>query len=178
MIKFFKYLILIILLISSPVYGANFYFDLASGNDTTGDGSSGNPWKTIDKCTTTRSAGDECRGAKTTITTLAGTLTFTNGSTSVATSVDQTAVVAAGDIVGKNSGLEGWWKVASLTSSAITLTYQYWGISGSGDAVTAYKITPVTASEEYDINSSGSAENLLKISGGWDLTGPTQDGLT
>ena len=170
--------LILILLLAGQSVAANYYFDLASGNDITGDGTAGNPWKTIDKCTTSRSAGDECRGAKSTITTLTGTLTFTDGSTTVNTSADLSGVVAANDIVGKNSGLESWWHVASVTSSAITLTYQYSGISGSGSAVTGYKITPLAASEEYDINSSGSAGSPIKISGGWDLTGPTQDGIT
>lgn len=178
MVKFFKYLIFIILITVSPLYAANYYFDLASGSDVGGDGSAGNPWKTIDKCTTSRSVGDECRGAKTVITTLAGTLTFTNGSTSVTTSSDQTAVVAAGDLVGKNTGVDTWWVVASVSAGAITLSNQYWAPTGSGSAVTGYKITPVAASEKYDINSSGSAAAYLKISGGWDLTGPTQDGWT
>jgi hypothetical protein len=170
--------IFLALLLALNAQAANYYFDLASGNDTSGDGTYGNPWKTIDKCTTSRSAGDECRGAKTTITTLSGTLTFTNGSTSVATSSDQTAVVAAGDLVGKNSGLEGWWKVASLNTTTITLTSQYWGLSGSGSAVTGYKITPITASEEYDVNSSGSSGSYIKVSGGWNLVNQTQEGIT
>jgi hypothetical protein len=167
-----------VVLLAVNVQAANYYFNLASGNDTTGDGSAGNPWKTIDKCTTTRSAGDECRGAKTAITTLAGTLTFTNGSTSVGTSADLTAVVAAGDFVSKNSGLEGWHRVASLNSTVITLSFQYWGLTGSGSAVTGYKVTPVAASEELDLNSSGTSTSPILVSGGWDLTGPTQDGIT
>lgn len=170
--------IILVVFVAVPAFPAAYYFDLASGNDTTGDGSAGSPWKTIDKCTTLRSAGDECRGAKSTITTLDGTLTFTNGSTSVATSADLTAVVSAGDLVGKNSGLEGWWHVASLNSTTITLTYQYWGLSGSGSAVTGYKITPITASEQYDVASSGSAGNTIKVSGGWNLSNETQEGIT
>ena len=178
MVKFFKYLIVILFLLTSPAHTANYYFNLDSGNDVTGDGTSGNPWKTIDKCTTSRSSGDECRGAKTTITTLAGTLTFTNGSATVATSSDLTAVVAAGDLVGKNTGVDTWWHVASRDASTITLSNQYWAPTGSGSAVTGYKITPVAASEKYDVNSGGDSTAYLKISGGWDLTGPTQDGWT
>ena len=175
--KFFIQLLLILTL-AFNVSATNYYFDLASGNDSTGDGSAGNPWKTIDKCTTSRSAGDECRGALTAITTLDGTLTFTNGSTTVNTSSDLTAVVAAGDLVGKNSGLEGWWRVASRDATTITLAYQYWGLSGSGSAVTGYKITPVAASEEQDVNSSGSSSAYLKVSGGWNLSNTTQEGYT
>jgi hypothetical protein len=171
-------LIFVFLCAPQALQATAYYFDLASGNDTTGDGTYGTPWKTIDKCTNSRSAGDECRGALTAITTLAGTLTFTNGSTSVATSADLTAVVAAGDVVGKNVATEGWWKVASVSSAAITLSYQYWGKTGSGSAVTGYKITPVNASEEYDVASSGTAGSRIKISGGWDLGTQTRTGLT
>lgn len=170
--------LILVLLLTVNAQATAYYFDLASGNDTTGDGSYGNPWKTIDKCTTTQSAGDECRGALTAITTLAGTLTFTNGSTSVTTSSDLTAVVAAGDVVGKNAATEGWWKVASVASGAITLSYQYWGKTGSGSAVTGYKITPVSASEEYDVNSSGTLASPIKISGGWNLATQERTGLT
>lgn len=176
--KIFHISLIVFLLVCAPVFADNYYFDLAGGNDTTGDGSSGSPWKTVDKCTTSRSAGDECRGAKTTITTLSGTLTFTNGSATVNTSEDLTAVVAAGDMVGKNAGVDTWWHVASSAASTITLTNQYWAPTGSGDAVTGYKITPVAAPEKLDINSSGNSGANLKISGGWDLTGPTQDGWT
>lgn len=157
---------------------ANYYFDLASGNDTTGDGSAGSPWKTIDKCTTSRSPGDECRGALTTVTTLSGTCTFTNGSTTVATSADLSAVVAAGDVIGKNTGVEGWWTVASRDTTTITLVNQFWAPTGSGDAATGYKITPVAASEKYDVGSSGDASSYLKISGGWNLSNTTQEGIT
>lgn len=179
-----KKLLIILLIVLSLVFplnvlSANYYFDLSGGDDTTGDGSSGNPWKTIDKCTTSRTGGDECRGAKTTVTAISGTCTFTNGSNEIATSVDQSGTVSAGDFVSKNSGLEGWWLVASVDSDSINLTYEYWGLSGSGTPTTGYFVTPVTGTEEYDFQASGtSAASRLKVSGGWDLTGPTQDGIT
>ena len=176
--KAFISVLIVLAIMCGQAFSADYYFDLASGNDLTGDGSNGNPWKTIDKCTTSRSPGDECRGAKTAITTLAGTLTFTNGSATVNTSSDLSAVVAAGDLVGKNAGVDTWWLVASRDASTITLSNQYWAPTGSGAAVTGYKITPVAASEKYDVNSSGDSTAYLKISGGWDLTGPTQDGWT
>lgn len=166
------------LALSGPAHAANYYFDLASGNDTTGDGTAGNPWKTIDKCTTGRSAGDECRGALTAITTLDGTLTFTDGSVTVSTSTDQSAVVAANDVISKQGNGEAWWKVASVASGAITLSVAYYGNgTGSGDAVTGYKITPTT-STDGDIQSAGSAGSYIKISGGWNLGTETQTGVT
>lgn len=156
----------------------NYYFDIASGNDTTGDGTYGSPWKTIDKCTTGRSGGDECRAAKTAISTLAGTCTFTNGSATVNTSQDLSAAVASGDLIGKNTGVDGWWVVSSANTTTITLTNQYWAPTGSGSAATAYKVTPVTASEKFDVNANGSAGSYVKISGGWTLATQAQDGIT
>lgn len=170
--------IALVLLCAFNAQATVYYFDLASGNDTTGDGSYGNPWKTIDKCSTGRTGGDECRGAKSTITTLSGTLTFTNGSTTVNTSQDLSGAVAAGDFIGKNTGVDAWWVVASATSTTITITNQYWAPTGSGDAVTGYKITPIAASEQYDVNCDGSSGNRIKISGGWDLSTQTQTGVT
>ena len=80
------------------------YCDFASGNDTTGDGSASNPYKTITKASTGLSGDDEVRCAKSPApTALDGTLTFTDGSTSVATSADLTAVLAAKDFVSLNS---------------------------------------------------------------------------
>ena len=161
------------LALALPAYPAVYYFDYAAGDDSTGDGSTGNPWKSIDRCTTTRADGDECRGAKVAITALSGTCTFTNGSTTVTTSEDQTAVVSAGDLVSKNTGLEGWWEVASVASGAITLGHEYWGIGTSGAAVTGYFSTPVAVPDQIDFNDSS-----VIVSGGWDLSGPTQDGWT
>ena len=60
------------------------YCDWATGNDTTGDGSAGNPYKTITKASTGLTGGDEVRVAKSPEpTALTGTLGFTNNSTAV-----------------------------------------------------------------------------------------------
>ena len=58
------FIAMLLLLFPANALATAYYFDLASGDDSTGDGSNSNPWKTIDKCTTSRSAGDECRGAR------------------------------------------------------------------------------------------------------------------
>jgi len=60
------------------------YCDWATGDDTNGNGSYSNPYKTITKATTGRTGGDEVRVAKSPEpTSLTGTVGFTQGSTAV-----------------------------------------------------------------------------------------------
>ena len=160
------------------------YCDYAAGDDSTGDGSAGNPYKTIDKASTGLSGDDEVRCAKSPDpSSLGGNLTFTNGSTSVATSVDMTGSLAAKDFVGLNTAGETWWEISSITSTTITLTSKYSGTGGTG---TGYKLgvtdTGAAAGSTtvvQQVSASGSSGHLIKISGGWNLSGtPTQDGYT
>jgi hypothetical protein len=179
--------IAIILTCAPHVGAAVYYVDFTcSGCDTTGSGTSGDPWETIGKCTTSgaTTGGDECRVAKYAVTATGGNLTFTNGSTSVTTAVDETSNISAGDYVGLNNGLvsasdEAWWEVSSLNASTITLVKEYWG-DGSGGAAQGYIAnTGFVTTATLQINSGGSStSSRLKISGGWDLTGPTQNGQT
>ena len=160
------------------------YCDYAAGDDTTGDGSAGNPYKTITKASTGLSGGDEVRVAKSPAhTALSGTLAWVDGSATVNTSEDLTGVLAAKDFVGKNSEGETWWEIASLTSSAITLVVAYRGTTAT---VASYKAgvtdTGSAAASSTVIqapSASGSSGSLIKISGGWNLSGtPVQDGHT
>ena len=160
------------------------YCDYAAGNDSTGDGSAGNPYKTITKASTGLSGGDEVRVAKSPApTALSGTLTFTDGSTSVATSSDLTGSLAAKDFVGLNTAEETWWEISSINSTTITLVTTYRGAGGTG---TGYKlgITDTGDAAAYntviqEVSASGSSPaSRLLISGGWDLTGPSQTGYT
>ena len=150
------------------------YWDFLNGDDTTGDGSAGNPYKTLSKATTGLTGGDEVRCAKSPDpATLSGTLTFTDGSKSVATSEDLTAVLGAKDFVSLDTAGETWWEISSITSTTITLVVAYRGTGGTG---TGYKrgitgsIAGVTVAdgsgttEVHTISASGSnASSLLKL---------------
>jgi hypothetical protein len=160
------------------------YCDWTTGDDSTGNGSYGSPYKTITKASTGLTGGDEVRVAKSPAhTALTGTLTWTDNSTSVGTSADLTAVLSAGDMIGKDADDGMWYEVASLTSSAITLRYAY---SGTSEAVVGYEMgfhdygSPAGATTSLQsISASGSSESsLLLISGGWDLATQTQDGYS
>lgn len=153
------------------------YVDLVNGDNDTGDGTAGNPYLTPEYADAGLSGGDEIRVAKSTVTTLSGTLTFTNGSATVSTSADLSGVIAAGDIIGKNSGNEAWWYVSSVDASSITLFHVYWGTS---ETTTGYVITPTTATSTLwdGLNSGTSRTSRLKVTGGWDLDTETRDGYT
>lgn len=160
------------------------YCDYTSGDDTTGDGSAGNPYKTIDKASTGLTGGDEVRCAKSADpSSLSGTLTWTDGSTSVSTSQDLTGSLSQGYFVGKGVDLWDWWEIDSINSTTITL---YKAFSGTSEAVASKKLgttdTGTAASSlavVQKLNAGGSSRtSKLKVSGGWDLTGPTQDGWT
>lgn len=166
------------------------YWDFLNGNDTTGNGSAANPYKTLAKATTGLTGGDEVRCAKSPDpATLSGTLTFTDGSASVATSEDLTAVLGAYDFVSLNTAGETWWEISSINSTTITLVVAYRGTGGTG---TGYKrgitgsIAGVTVADAsgytglHTISASGSSvSSKLKMSFGWNLAGtPAQDGQT
>lgn len=55
------YFILLVFLSSiSPSYAATTWYVATTGNDSTGDGSSGNPWLTLQKCHNSAASGDTC----------------------------------------------------------------------------------------------------------------------
>jgi len=160
------------------------YCDYTLGNDTTGDGSAGNPYKTINKASTGLGGGDEVRCAKSSApTSLTGTLSWVNGSTSISTSDDLTGVLAAMDFIGKNTAGETWWEISSLDASSITLVKAY---VGTTEGVASYKLGVIdtgdainTATTVQTILAGGDSDSsLLAISGGWNLTTETPDGET
>lgn len=152
-----------------------------TGNDTTGDGSAGNPYKTITKASTGLTGGDEVRVSKSPAhTALAGTLDWTDGSTSIATSSDLTAALAANDLIGKDADDGMWYEIASLNSTTITLKYKYSGTTATG--VSSYKMgfhdygSPTSfLAQMQTISASGTSDaSPLTISGGWDLSTSTK----
>jgi len=160
------------------------YCDYTLGNDTTGGGSAGNPYKTIDKASTGLGGGDEVRCAKGAApTSLTGTLTWTDASATISTSDDLTGELAAMDFIGKNTAGETWWEISSLDASSITLVKAY---VGTTEGVASYKLGVIdtgtaagtTTNIQRNYGSGASVASRLLISGGWNLTTETQDGET
>jgi hypothetical protein len=173
-------LVILAALIAAPALATINYCNLDTGDDTNGDGSYSNPYQTILKCTTGLTAGDECRVAKTAAhTQLSGTLSFTEGSTTVSTTADLTGELAAGDYIGKGDGVAGeaWWPVSAVSSNTITLPRKYYGHTESG--ATGYKLNYHSGTQALYTNAAGtSAANRLKVTGGWNLATQTRDGWT
>lgn len=161
--------------------------DRLLGNDTTGNGSSGAPYSTINKALSVAIDGDEIRVAGSGFTQLSGTASVTARATGAAilTSVSQVGIVAVGDTVALDtSAVDGWDKektlflVSAVSASAISLvsgtniplptgTYNIWKL-------TEYHYAQTTTMETI---SAFSATSLL-VSGGWDSSFTTQIGWT
>lgn len=161
------------------------YCDYLTGDDSTGDGSAGNPYKTITQASTGLTGGDEVRVAKSVAdTALTGTLGFTNGSTAVTgSSTLFSSELVVGDFVKGGDG--EYYEVVTITDNTNAVLFQvYPGSTGAGVSSTKLGVTSTGAAVSTDttvqeVSASGSsASSRLKISGGWDLTGPTQDGQT
>jgi len=160
------------------------YCSWATGDDTNGTGTAANPYKTITKASTSRTAGDEVRVAKSPEpTALTGTLSFTNNSTAVTGSDTLfTTELAIGDFIKGGDG--NWWEVVTINSATSAILYKnYSGTTQSGVASQKLGVTDTGAAASSStqvqvVSSSGTSSANLKISGGWDLTTETQTGQT
>lgn len=155
------------------------------GNDTTGNGSAGNPYSTINKALSVAADNDEVRVAGSGFTQLSGTVSITTRAATMNTSVDLSGSIAAGDTIAiDTSSIDGWDKeytlflVLSRTSTTITLiagctiplptgTYNIWKLD-------QYHYAQTTTMETINAFSA----NSLLVSGGWNSTFTTQIGWT
>jgi len=160
------------------------YVDLISGNDTTGNGSAGTPYLTINKAVSIAGGPHDIRVAKTTAYTsvaCAGAgVGWTNNSVTVTTSADLRGSIAVGDYIGKttaagNGAEETFYRVNAITAATITLEYKYQGTTAS--EASCNKAVVITTGSAGAAACTVVARTIL--SGGWNLSGtPTQDGET
>lgn len=161
------------------------YCDYINGNDTTGNGSYSSPYKTITKASTGLTGGDEVRVAKSPDdTALTGTLTFTEGSTTLTGSGTLfTTELVIGDFV---KGADNqYYEVVTISSNTAAVLYQKYpsstqsGVSSYKMGVTSTGAAAGSTTQVQAISASGSStSSRLKISGGWDLASQTQTGVT
>jgi len=160
------------------------YCSWATGDDTTGTGTAAAPYKTITKASTSRTAGDEVRVAKSPDpTALTGTTAWTLNSTTV-TGTDTlfTTELAIGDFISAPDG--NWYEVIELASdTSATLYKKYPSATASGHSSQKLGVTDTGAAASSStqvqvVNSSGKSSAFLYISGGWDLSTETQTGQT
>ena len=134
------------------------YCSWATGDDTTGTGTAANPYKTITKASTSRTAGDEVRVAKSPDpTALTGTTAWTlNGTTVTGTGTLFTTELAIGDFISAPDG--GWYEVIALSSAtSATLFKKYPSASASGHSSQKLGVTDTGA-------AAGSTTAILTIS--------------
>ena len=160
------------------------YCSWATGNDTTGDGTAANPYKTITKASAGLTGGDEVRVAKSPDpTALTGTTAWTlNGTTITGSGTLFTSELSAGDFISAPDG--NWYEVIAIDSdTSATLYKKYPSETTSGHASQKLGVTdtgPAASStaQVQVVSSSGSSSAFLSITGGWDLSTETQTGQT
>ena len=160
------------------------YCSWLTGDDTIGDGSAANPYKSITKASTGLTGGDEVRVAKSPEpTNLTGTLSFTNNSAAVTGSGTAfNTELAIGDFISAPDG--NWYEVITITSNTSATLYQkYPSASACGHSSQKLGVTDTGAAgssttQVQVVSSSGTSSANLKISGGWDLSTETQTGQT
>lgn len=149
------------------------YVDLASGNDSTGDGTAGAPYKTIAKGVTEAGSGGEVRVAGQAVASI-GNAAWTYGSTSVTvTGSDVTGTAAAGSYIRPKPAALALCPMYRVESSSyadgvttITLSVTFRGASGT---YASQRIPMVTLTAEETIGTAGRTVNF-----GWNLTTEAQ----
>jgi len=168
------------------------YCDFKNGNDSTGDGTNTNPFKTITRACQGLYGGDEVRVAKSGgIKYITGTITFTKNSYNITSSDDiflneissgeNDGNVRLGDFILGNDN--NWHEVILVNDSKNAKILHRSGVSGN---MVARKLlvtdTGKALTESYNVQKiewgGDSPNNRLKISGGWDLATETQTGFT
>lgn len=161
------------------------YCDYIAGDDDTGDGTAGDPYQTITKASIGLAGGDEVRVAKSAApSALTGTCGFTKGSTAVTGAGSNfDPEVTIGDFIEGGDG--EWYEVITVTDDTnLVLFRPYPSATGAGVdsrllGITSTGAAAAAGTQIQSISVNGtSVASRLKISGGWDLTGPTQDGQT
>jgi len=179
---------------------AIFHTNFLTGDDSTGDGTYSNPFKTIFKATQSITANDdEVRVAGGSWVNLSGTLTFTNNTDTVTTSVDLTSelselgttdngtkvILTIDDQYGFNKTM---FTVVAATSTTLTLHAPWGGETGTFNAkrLDTIHYSWTTSSITSPLGNSGAIDTVsnnvntftnIVISGGWTAEN-VQDGWT
>ena len=161
-----------------------------TGNDTTGDGSTSLPYKTIFKALGVAVSDTVIKVYGGQWAALAGDFTFTYGSQTVTTANNQTGIILVDDILSwedSQFGFEKFFmKVTAVGASTITLA-NYWAgptqtIAGANvKRIDAYPYTTASASTFETWNTTAiqpAGRTSIVISGGWSSDFTTQGGWT
>ena len=122
-------------------------------------------------------AGDVINLIKSVETALAGTVTATKGSVSVATTNDLTATAPVYSFIRINND-STIYMVKTITSSVITLYRPYRGTGGSGYGITSLAAAVVASGDFTPTGGTGTAASPITLQAGMSSANLTQDGFT
>lgn len=162
------------------------YCDWVTGDDLIGDGSAGNPYKTITTASTGLIAGDEVRvGKSPDVTALSGTIAWVQGDHTFVTSADLTGELSQGDFISKGIGWPWGETLYEVNNIGVDFVEVYAVYPGTTETVASFKIEttdtdtdPASTDKVQELMSSGALGSVIKLSGGWDLTTETKIGHT
>lgn len=162
-----------------------------TGNDTTGNGSTATPYKSVQKALAVASSNDfiKVAGGQWS-STLSGNFTFTYGSNTIDTSVSQVGTVLVDDVISFQDGEFGFdkfhIKVTAVTASTITMAMWWMGSTITTNTVKrieTYHYSNSTGTN-FEIWTAGTTTQQpngrtgITISGGWSNDFTTQGGWT
>lgn len=159
-----------------------------TGNDTTGDGSTGLPYKTVSKALTVAVSNDFIKVAGGQWTAVSGDFTFTNSSVTVNTSTSQVGIIAVNDVLTFEDGQFGFDKfhvrVTAVAASTLTLSTAWTGptqITSALYMINQFHYTTASGINFENWVSSNVTPNGrtgITVSGGWSSDYTTQNGWT
>ena len=164
-----------------------------TGNDTTGNGSTTTPYKTVGQALAVAVSNDFIKVAGGQWTALSGDFTFTYSSNIVTTSVDQTGLISVNNIITFEDGQYGFDKfhymVTAVSSSTISLSKTWSGPTQISSGVYKLDAAHYSASTGTSFENWGGTAGLpsttipngrtgITISGGWSSDFTTQNGWT
>lgn len=171
------------------------YIDLTDGDDSTGDGSSANPYKTMNKVHSVGANGDECRIAKTEEhTKVFANFTFTVNSTAVTVDSDVTGSLSVGDYIGtpnmtgNGESIHSAYRITAISyfapTTTITIETDYYNgqdtfnIPSTATEIVAYVNKINFATTGTAGANAVTTSRTITHSGGWNLATETRDGYT
>lgn len=160
---------------------ANWHTNNLTGSDTTGDGSPGNPYKTITKAVSVAATEDTIKVAGSEISDVAGITLTSTGTNVFTTSADPTGIISANDIISITHPQLGadkfFYRVVSITTTNITLneTFDF----GTGLAIRKFTTPSYSSSiSNVTFESPTFTGKRLDITGGWNSDFSAQTGWT
>lgn len=160
-----------------------------TGNDTTGTGSTGAPYKTVAKALVVAVSNDFIKVAGGQWVPVAGTFTFTNSSVTVATATSMVGLIAVNDIITFEDGQFGFDKF-HIRITAVSTTTLTMGTSWSGPTQITSGVHKIDTFHYTTASNTVGLENVnwtsalpagrtnLTISGGWSSDYTVQNGWT